>query len=667
MCFGLFASGTGKSTFLLNLICQDIEQGGGLAVLDPHGDLIDQILERIPEGRLGDVVLLDPSDEEYPIGFNILSAHSETEKHLLASDLVSVFRRLSTSWGDQMTSVLGNAILSFLESDRGGTLADLRRFLVEKEYRQEFLQSVRDPENVYFWQKEFPLLTGKPQAPLLTRLDTFLRPKLIRHMVAQRENRFDFAEIMNGQKIFLAKLSQGAIGEENAYLLGTLLVSKFHQLALARQDMRAVDRQPFYLYIDEFHNFVTPSMVSILSGARKYRLGLILAHQELRQLGQGTSEIASAIISNPFARICFRLGDQDAAKLAGGFSFFDAKDLQNLGTGEALCRLERAEYDFNLRTAPLDAVDPGVAEERVRRVVTLTRERYGMPRADVEAELAKHAVGPNRAPQAARTTGQEKADSPAKPEEKPEAVAETAEKESPAPARASSAEAAPTPPPGPPPLPPTLAIKESVVEYVVQPPSEPSAKALRSSRETATLGRGGQEHKHLQRLIKQWAEGMNWQATIEKPIAGGGGCIDVALEKGDRMVACEICVTTPVEKEVANVEKCLRAGIGTVVSVASDAKRLGKIRDAVTKRLGANDLCKVHFLDPDGLFRLVEEMDAAAASQEKRTKGYKVKTLYHAAEKGAKTARKRDISEAVVESIEALRRQQTDAKGKGGE
>src|SRR6185295_14967255 len=157
------ASGTGKSTFLLNLIRQDLENGDGLAVLDPHGDLVDRVLGLVPEGRLDDVVLLDPGDAEFPIGFNILSAGSEIEQTLLASDLVGTFQRLSMSWGDQMTSVLGNAILAFLENERAGTLVDLRRFLVEPPFRKEILATVRDPEVAYFWEREFTLLRGKPQ------------------------------------------------------------------------------------------------------------------------------------------------------------------------------------------------------------------------------------------------------------------------------------------------------------------------------------------------------------------------------------------------------------------------------------------------------------------------------------------------------------------------
>jgi hypothetical protein len=382
------ASGTGKSTLLLNMIVQDIRQGTGFGVLDPHGDLIDQILGHIPEERAADVVLLDASDEEYPVGFNILTARSDAEKNLLASDLVAVFRRLSTTWGDQMTSVLGNAILAFLESTQGGSLADLRRFLVEPEFRDRFLQTVRDPEVVYYWRREFPLLAGRPQAPLLTRLDTFLRPKIIRHMVNQREDKLDFRWMMDQKKIFLAKLAQGAIGEENAYLLGTLIVTKLHQMALGRQDTPEAERTPFFLYIDEFHNFITPSVASILSGARKFGLGLVLSHQELRQIFNHSADVASAVIANPYTRVCFRLGDDDAKRLQSGFSAFDAQDLQSLGVGEAIVRMERAEYDFTLETAPLPEVEPGTARDRRQRIVALCRERYARKREDVERDLA---------------------------------------------------------------------------------------------------------------------------------------------------------------------------------------------------------------------------------------------------------------------------------------
>lgn len=369
------ASGTGKSTLLMNLVLQDMERGTGIAVVDPHGDLVDELLHRIPDSRMDDVILIDPADSEHPVGFNILSAHSELEKTLLSSDLVSVFRRLSTSWGDQMTSVLSNAVLAYLESDRGGTLSDLRRFLIETDYRKEFLRSVRDPEVVYYWLKEFPMLTGRPQAPLLTRLDTFLRPRLVRAMMTQSENRLDFASIMNQGKILLVKLSQGAIGEENAALLGTLFVAKFHQLALGRQALDQSERRPFFIYMDEFQHFVTPSMATMLTGARKYGVGLVLAHQELRQLLNQDRDVAGAVLANAAARVCFRVGDDDAKKLEDGFTSFSARDLQNLGVGQAVGRIEKAEWDFSLDTSPLPA-QPADAAERLTAVVALSRRKF---------------------------------------------------------------------------------------------------------------------------------------------------------------------------------------------------------------------------------------------------------------------------------------------------
>jgi predicted DNA-binding transcriptional regulator AlpA len=558
------ASGSGKSTLLLNLIVQDIEHGNGLAVLDPHGDLIDQVIARIPEDRINDVVLLDPSDEGYPVGFNILSAHSDLERNLLASDLVSVFKRLSTSFGDQMTTVLGNAILAFLESAEGGTLSDLRRFLVEPGFRERFLLTVLDSEVVYYWRKEFPLLTGKPQGPILTRLDTFLRPKVIRHMVSQKENRLDFAEIMNGRKILLAKLSQGLIGEENSYLLGTLIVSKLNQIATSRQNMAASLRQPFYLYIDEFHNFMTPSLAAILSGARKYNLGLVLAHQELHQLSNRDGDIASAVISNPYTRVCFRLGDFDAKKLVDGFSFFGAKDLQNLSVGEAIVRMERAEYDFNLKTVPMSPVEPSLAASRREMMLASSRERYARTREEVEVAIR---------------AGREAAE----PEVASGGKRARLRVEIPLPA-------AKDPPEG------------GAQEQTVEP---------------QTPGRGGEHHKYLQQLIKRWAEGRGYQVTLEKPVLDGLGIIDVVLEKrGLAPIACEISITTPVEHELKNAEKCLVAGYEHVFLVAPDKDALARVRARASSVLTPAQLKKVRFVLPEEVFASVSVLDAGTAVRE---------------------------------------------------
>jgi RHS repeat-associated protein len=196
----LGSTGTGKSTFLHSLMMQDVELGNGFMCLDPHGDLIDKVLDTIPQARIKDVVLIDPSDNAFPIGFNILSAHNELEKELLASDLVALFRRFSTSWGDQMNSVFANAILAFLYNTKTGTLADLRRFLIEPSFRNQTLLTVTDPELSYYWQHEYPLLKSSSIGSILTRLDAFLRPKTIRNMVCQPTS-LDFAKLIDNNKI----------------------------------------------------------------------------------------------------------------------------------------------------------------------------------------------------------------------------------------------------------------------------------------------------------------------------------------------------------------------------------------------------------------------------------------------------------------------------------
>jgi hypothetical protein len=608
------ASGTGKSTLLLNMIIQDIQNGEGVGVLDPHGDLIDKMLGYIPENRISDVILFDPSDEDFPIGFNILSAHSEQEKTLLSSDLVAGFRRLSTSWGDQMTSVLGNAILAFLESEKGGTLADLRRFLVERDFRQSFLETVKDQQVVYYWQKEFPLLVGKPQGPLLTRLDTFLRPKLIRHMICQKENRLDFRKIMDDKKIFLAKLAQGAVGEENSYLLGTLIVSKIHQMTMGRQEISEAKRQNFFLYIDEFHNFITPSMASILSGARKYRLGLVLAHQELRQLWNKDTDVASAVISNPYTRICFRCGDFDAQKLKDGFSFFESKDLQNLGTGQAIVRIEKAEYDFNLKTFPLPAVDAETARKRQEQIVAFSRNAYASRREEVEKLL--FIEEPIKAISA----------EPIKREfKKPQEAAIPEQKEKP--------------------------VQKEIKEAV---PKKPAAKPEVPVSIPSTPGRGGQQHKYLQQLIKKLAEEKGYKATIEKEILGGTGSVDVSLEKEKHKIACEINITSTDEQELGNIQKCLAAGYDRVIMISAEKKILIKIRRLVEDALEKTSFEKVSFLTPEGFVSFLEEREARAASTEKTVKGYKVKVKFKPMAEEEKKTRRETISHVVLKAIHRL-------------
>ena len=586
------ASGTGKSTLLFNLIRQDILNGEGVAVLDPHGDLIDRICGIIPPERIDDVVLLDPSDNQFSIGFNILSAHSDLEKNLLASDLVAVFQRLSTSWGDQMNSVLQNAILAFLESDRQGTIADLRRFLIEPTFRNEFLTSVKDSEVVYYWQKSFPHLAGnKSIGSILTRLDTFLAQKPIRHMVSQRENRLDFAHIMDTGKIFLAKLPEGLLGRENSYLLGTLMVSKFQQIAMSRQAQAITARRDFWLYIDEFANFITPSMAEILSGARKYRIGLTLAHHELHQLLRNP-EVASAVMSHPYTRIVFRVGDDDAKKLAEGFSYFEAKDLRNLETGQAVVRVERGDFDFNLNVPLPETPDEEMAAARRQEVITRSREKYGTARSDIETQLAKSRVPLDEPPvRHVISTPPPKLSQMTEPAESPKAVVPPAKEE---------AKPSKTP--------------EAAVEK--RPQGLPR-----------DLGRGGAQHQAIQKRIKEAAEPLGFRSTIEKTVLDGTGSVDLWLERSGVAIACEISITTTIDHEVGNVAKCLKAGFLNVAVICLDEERLRKISAAVAGCLGEALAAQVQYFQPEAFIKHLKVLPPPPTPQPTETTygGYKVK------------------------------------------
>jgi hypothetical protein len=644
------ASGTGKTTLLFNLIRQDIENGEGVALLDPHGDLVDRILGIIPTERVKDVILLDPADEEYSIGFNILSAHSDLEKNLLASDLVSVFERLSTSWGDQMASVLNKAILAFLESTDGGTLADLRRFLLEPKFREQFLGTVRDPDVVYYWRHGFAQLAGNRSiGPVLTRLETFLSPKPIRYMVSQRENRLDFADILDTGKIFLGKLSQGAIGKENSFLLGSLLVAKFQETAMSRQRQAAEVRQDFWLYIDEFHNFITPSMAEILAGARKYRVGLILAHQELRQL-QRDPEVASAVLSNPYTRVCFRVGDQDARTLASGFSSFEAKDLQNLGTGEAICRMERSDFDFNLRVPAPEEPDEAEATERPRAIIAASRGRYGRKRSDIETEL--YGAGRDELLQVPAGTARTDADQ----EKGKEAATEPVP--SPVTTPGDGKPAAPKPPEnksspavsGPTPPAPTVPAAGSTVTGT--PAAVPPKTAKSPPRPPPDLGRGGAQHRAIVERIKAAAEDLGYRAIIEKAILNNAGSVDLALEKPNRVFACEVTITTTTDHEVGNIAKCLKAGFGQAVMISPDEDRLRRIREAVRGALGATEAAKVAFFTPDDFLAHIEHLaveDAKIAPEPERRRGYVIKRSVAQLTPEEKKAREQEALKVLAE------------------
>ena len=575
------ASGTGKSTLLFNLIRQDIERGEGIALLDPHGDLVERVLGIIPAHRRNDVVLVDPSDEEHITGFNILSAHSDFERNLLASDLVSTFRRLSTSWGEQMNSVLRNAILAFLESSRGGTLADMRRFLLDAAFRKTFLRTVTDPDIVFYWERAFPQLTGgKSIGPVLTRLDEFLSRKPIRLMVSQDENRLDFADILDCSRILLVKLPQGQIGRENANLLGSIFVSKIQQMAMSRQRMKESERRNFWVYLDEFHSFITPSMAEILTGARKYRVGLVLAHQELHQL-DADRDVASAVLANCCTRVAFRVSDRDARELDSGFAHFSAADLQNLGVGEAICRVERSEADFNLSVcepAFVDDSEAEVAREETRRIST---ERFARPRREVEADLMEKMRQQQDEEEASTSRKQ-----PSRASEATSAVSE----------KVSEKESAPVP----------EVLGEASEANSDAPADVPKPVQFSEPSRTTGLGRGGPDHQLIVGNLASEAERLGFRSIKECVVSGGR--IDLVVENSRRRIAIEVAVHSNTAHEIENLRKCVESKPDFIVSVSPEENVRKNIAKAAQREFDSEMFAKMRFDAPEVLIQWLQEI-----------------------------------------------------------
>ncbi|MCG3165585.1 MAG: hypothetical protein POELPBGB_01353 [Bacteroidia bacterium] len=574
------STGTGKSNFLLQSIIQDIHLGNGLCVLDPHGDLIEKAIQHIPENRIKDVVLLDPSDTDFPIGLNLLFAKTEPEKIILSSDIVSLFKRFATSWGDQMTSVLANAVIAFLEHEEGGTFLDLRKFLTDDKFRAQTLQKVQDPNITYYWKKEFPLLRSNSIAPILTRLDTFLRPKIVRNMMVQKSG-IDFHDVINSKKIFLVKLSQGLIGEDNSYLLGSIIVAKLHQAALHRQNMKEHERLPFFLYIDEFQHFITPSMSSILSGARKYGLGLVLAHQDLEQLRTIDKELANSVLSNPATRVCFRCGEEDAKNLATGFSYFDETDIQNLATGQAIVKVERKDNDFNISIPLIEGTEERNAEIIRNKIVILSRSKYGKPKQEVEELLA----------QSLQFTEQKK-ETEQKVEKIVDLQPEKITQEEKAQPEFKEAD---------------ISIQQKGKEFTEK---EEQKRELR-------------EHRYLQELIKRMAEGYGFKAVIEEPTPDGKGRVDVGLSKDNLKIACEITVTNTKEYEMENIKKCLNAGYTKVFVCSTNTGHLGRIKTLCETHFSKTELKNITCCDTQELFTNLSSVQKH--TEETIVKGYRVK------------------------------------------
>ena len=383
-------TGMGKTVLLENLILTDIYAGHGCAYIDPHGDTAERLIDYIPSWRINDVIYFNPADLDFPIGFNILETVSEKTKHLVASGMMGVFKKLwENLWSARMEYILNNAILALLDNP-GSTLLGINRMLSDADFRRKIVANVQDPVVKQFWLVEFASYQEKyaqeAVAPIQNKIGQFLSASVIRNIVAQVKSTINIRQLMDEQKILIINLSKGRIGEDNMRLLGGLLITKLQLSAMERVDQPEHERKDFYMYVDEFQNFATESFAGILSEARKYRLCLTMAHQYIAQL---SDEVREAVFGNVGTIVTFRVGSPDAAYMETEFApRFLPEDIINLPKYNIYLKLlidGVTSQPFSAMTLPPIAKRTGSEE----KVIKVSRERYTTPRADIADKIMK--------------------------------------------------------------------------------------------------------------------------------------------------------------------------------------------------------------------------------------------------------------------------------------
>ncbi|OGF37780.1 hypothetical protein A2482_00950 [Candidatus Falkowbacteria bacterium RIFOXYC2_FULL_48_21] len=387
-------TGMGKSVLIENMVYSDIVSGNGACIVDPHGDSAELLVDCIPSNRINDVIYFNPADLENPIAFNVLEKVDSKYRHLVASGLVGVFKKIwADSWGPRLEYILRNTILALLDYP-DSTLLGVNRMLVDKDYRKKVIAKVQDPVVKMFWQDEFSKYNEKflteAIAPIQNKIGQFLSTSLIRNIVGQVKSTINIRNIMDEGKILILNLSKGRIGEDSSALLGAMIITKIQLAAMSRVDIPEKDRRDFYLYVDEFQNFATESFANILSEARKYHLCLTIGHQYIGQLEVGGNMVVrDAIFGNVGTLIVFRVGAADAEFLVREFSpKFTEEDLVNLPKYNIYLKLmiDGVSSDpFSATTLPPISQKTNSTDT----VVKCTRERYTKTRDVVEDKIIR--------------------------------------------------------------------------------------------------------------------------------------------------------------------------------------------------------------------------------------------------------------------------------------
>lgn len=389
-------TGMGKTTMLEHMVYSDIAAGNGIALVDPHGDFAEKMLDYIPSNRVNDVIYFNPADIDWPIAFNVMEKVDSKNRHLVASGLIGVFKKIwADSWGPRLEYVLRNAILALLESP-GSTLLGVPRMLVDKPYRQKVVKKITDPVVRSFWIDEFSRYPDKFQAeaiaPIQNKIGQFLSSSLVRNIVSQTKSSIDLREVMDKKKILIINLAKGRIGEDYSALLGAMMITKIQLAAMARVDIPESEREDFYLYVDEFQNFATESFANILSEARKYRLNLTIAHQYIGQLATDQNTVVrDAVFGNVGTIITFRVGATDAEYLEKEFEpVFMMNDLVNLAKYNVYLKLMIDGVTSDAFSATnLSPLSEELKKGNREKIIKISREKFATPRLVIEEKIMR--------------------------------------------------------------------------------------------------------------------------------------------------------------------------------------------------------------------------------------------------------------------------------------
>lgn len=619
-------SGTGKSTLIFNAALQDIHNGAGVAVIDPHGDLVasgeHSLLHYIPETRLNDVVYLNAADKEHPIGMNLMAVSNDEELDLLATNLQTTFRRLSDSWGERMDNLLRFSLHTLVQTP-GSTFFDLKRLLQNADYRKGVVAQLTDYRLVDFWQNDFAGYKDSIQ-PIISRMGKFMLSPLY-GMLSQPESKLNFFDVIHNRKILLVNL--GGIGEDDAQLLGSLLVSQLQLAVMQRSKIPPEYRHPYYLYVDEFQNFTSRAFAKILSEARKYQLCLTLAHQFISQLGESERD---AIFGNIGTMVMFGVGDKDAQTLRHQLGKYEPLDLVNIPKYQALCRPEQANDTFLLTTNPPPPRPQSFAETIIDHTGRLYASKPVMP----ERPIVSPPEPVREQRKSVPTSG--------RPVENPPPVA--------TPPLVLTEDIAHVASPQ---LPTPVAPAETATtEMVPDLPPRPEVVG-----EVPALGRGGQQHKYLQNLIKRLAEEKGYRVIIEQPVLSGIGSVDVSLERAGRKIACEISVSSTADYELQNIQKCLAAGFDDVIVLSSEKRALSKINKKVVAEFDSESQQRIHFFLPEEFVAFLEYSGVKEASATQTVRGYKVNVKFKSADDKEHKTQRQAVAKVILQALKRMKKE----------